>query len=164
MYQTIVHFKKTGKNIFVNNFCVPELQALKFLTLKETIVAQICAAQAPPNFHSGKSYFEKITVFTFQQFVPTSHVKLRSLNQKLQVWVFQGQDFAFRAAIKISFREIAAKRVTAIFFSFYFNNFENCFTLVTILIGKVRPGILDACVCKNIFIKEKLGKKLIVFY
>ena len=40
-----------------------------------------------------------------------------------------GQGFAFRAAINISYTEIAAKRITPISF-FMFNKFENCFTLV----------------------------------
>ena len=92
------------------------------------MVTQISAASPSPNFHSGKSYFK--IVFTFQQFVSTSHVKLRILNQKMQVWVFQGQDFAFRVAINISDREMAAKRVTPIYI-FMFNKFRNCFTLVS---------------------------------
>ena len=113
---TLVHFKKTHKNFFVNNFCVPELQTFKFLTLKETMVTQISTASPSPNFHSGKSYVKKITVFTFQQFVPNSHVKFKSLNVKLQVGLFQGQDFALRAVINISYRDVAAKRATPISF------------------------------------------------
>ena len=40
------------------------------------------------------------------------------------------QGFAFWAAINISYREIAAKRVTPTSF-FMFNKFENCFALVS---------------------------------
>ena len=42
MFINIVHFKKTQKKFFMNNFCVPELDTLKFLTQKETMVTQIC--------------------------------------------------------------------------------------------------------------------------
>ena len=73
-------FQENSKNVFVSNFCAPELYTLKFLTQKEAMVTQISAASSSPNFHSGKSYVKKITVCTFQQFMPTSHVKLRSLN------------------------------------------------------------------------------------
>ena len=62
---TIVHFKKTEKKFFVNNFCVPELKKSKFLIQEETMVTQISAAASSPNFDSRKSYFKKITVFTF---------------------------------------------------------------------------------------------------
>ena len=44
------------------------------------MVMQIIAASPSPDFHSGESYLKKITVFTFEQFVSTSHVKLRGLN------------------------------------------------------------------------------------
>ena len=84
------------------------------------MVTQISAASPSLNFHSGRVVLKKITVFTFQQFASTSHVKLRSFNYKLQVWVILGQDFAFRAAINISYRDI-----------FMFNKFENCFTSVS---------------------------------
>ena len=78
----------------MSKFYIPELQALK-----GTMVMQIYAKLLSPNFHSGKSYVKKVTVFTLQQFVPTPYVKLRRLNQKLQVGVFQGKDFALRVAI-----------------------------------------------------------------
>ena len=58
-----MHFKKAQKKFFMNNFCVPELYTLKFLTQKETMVKQISAASPYPNFHSRKSYFKKITVY-----------------------------------------------------------------------------------------------------
>ena len=125
-------FQGNSKKKIVNNFCVLELQTLKFLTQKETMVMQLSAASPSLNFHSGKSPVKKITVFTFKQFVPTYflcqytfHVKLRRLSQKLWVRVFQGKDFAFMAAINISCREIAAKKH---FFFFIFNKLENCFT------------------------------------
>ena len=123
-----VHFKKTQKKFFVNNFCVSELYTLKFLTQEETMVTQISATSPSPGI-SGKSFVKKIAVFTFQQFVPTSHMKLRSLNEKLQVWVFQGQDFAFWASINMSYKEVAAIRVTHISFLSLIN-LKICFTLV----------------------------------
>ena len=144
----------------MNNFCVPELQTLKFLTQKENIVMQISAALPSADFHSGKSYVKKKTVFTFQQFVPNSHVKLKSLNWKLRVSLFQG-DFVFRAAINISYREITAKRVTSIYFLplislklFYFSKQQH------ILVEKVKLRILVACIFKNIYIKKILSYKL----
>ena len=102
---------------FVNNFCVPELQILNFLTQKENMVMQISAASTSRNFHSGKSYVKKITVYTlnFYNFAKFT-LKLRSWNQKLLVWVFQGQGSAFGAAINISYRKITAKKVTIISF------------------------------------------------
>ena len=91
------------------------------------MVTQVSAASPSPNFYSGKSYIK--IVFTFQQLVSTSHIKLRILNQKKQLWVFKGQDFAFRVAINISDREMAAKRVTPIYILCLIN-FET-FTLVS---------------------------------
>ena len=38
--------------MFVNNFCVPELQTMTFLTQEETMVMRISAALSSPNFHS----------------------------------------------------------------------------------------------------------------
>ena len=40
--------------------------------------------------------------------------------------------------------------------------FKNCFTVVNnnIMVEKVRLGILDACVCKNIYVKEKYRLKI----
>ena len=58
-YHTIVHLKKTKKKFFLDNFCVPELYTLKFLTQKRIMVTQISAASSSPNFHSGKSYVKK---------------------------------------------------------------------------------------------------------
>ena len=103
------------KGFFANNFCVFELYTLKFLTQKETMVTQIFAGSASEIFIQGKVMFKK-KLFTFQQFVSTCHVKLRRLNQKVQVWIFYGQDFAFRAAINISCKEITSKRVKPICF------------------------------------------------
>ena len=51
------------------------------------MVTKIPAASPSPNFHSGKIYVKKITSFTFQKFVSTSHVKLRSLNRILSVGI-----------------------------------------------------------------------------
>ena len=110
-------FQQNSKMFFfVNNFCMSELQKLKFLTQKEAIAKQISAALRSPTVHSGKSAFQKITVFMFQQFVPTYNVNLRSLKNNLQVSVFQGQDFAFMVDINMFHREITAKRVTFISF------------------------------------------------
>ena len=114
---------------FVNNFHVHKLWTLKFFTQEKTMVMQISAASPSLNFHSGKSYVKKITVFTFQQFVPTFHVKLKSLYQKMQFSVFQGQDFAFRAAINMFCREITVKSVTLISFLTLIS-LKTCFTLV----------------------------------
>ena len=49
-----MHFNKTQKKFFVNNFCVPELKALKFLIQKKTMVMLISGASPSPIFHSGK--------------------------------------------------------------------------------------------------------------
>ena len=132
---TIVIFKKTEKIFFVNNFCGPELYIeISQITernrnhRRKVWFKQIFAAQLFPNVHSGKSHVKKITALTFQQFVPTSHGKLRSLNQQLQVWVSQELDFAFRAAINMSYREIIAKRVTISFLSL--TCLKTCFSLV----------------------------------
>ena len=82
------------------------------------MATQISAASPAPNFHSEKSYVKKISSFTIQQFVSTCQVKLRSSNQKLQVWIFQGQEFPFRVAkLQENCGEIAAKRVALIPFS-----------------------------------------------
>ena len=51
--------EENSENVFVNIFCVPELQKLKFLTQREIMVTQISAALPFPNFHSGKSYVKK---------------------------------------------------------------------------------------------------------
>ena len=59
-----------------------------------------------------------MTVFTFQRCVLTSHVKLRSLNEKLQMWVFQGQDSAFKTTINISY--VQKKTATEIKIPFFF--------------------------------------------
>ena len=79
-YQTqLCISRKLRKSFFVNNFYVPELYTLTFLTQKETMVTQISASSPSPNFHSGEIYVKKITVY-FLAIKPTSHVKLRSLN------------------------------------------------------------------------------------
>ena len=51
-----MHFKETQKKFLVNNFCVPELYTLKFVTPKETMVMQISAISLSPNVYSEKSY------------------------------------------------------------------------------------------------------------
>ena len=108
--------RKLKKCFLVNNFCVFELQTLKFLTQKENMVMQMLAASPSPIFCYVRVMLKKITMFTFQKVVPNSPVKLKSLNQKLQLWVFQRQDFAFRAAINTSYRKITTKRLTFIYF------------------------------------------------
>ena len=45
------------------NFCVSELYIFKVLTQKEIMVTQISAASPSPNFHWGKSYVKKISVY-----------------------------------------------------------------------------------------------------
>ena len=57
--------EKLKKVFFVNNFCVPELYTLKFLIQKETMPMQISAASPSADFHSGRNYVKKITMFTF---------------------------------------------------------------------------------------------------
>ena len=60
----------------------------------------------------------------------------------------------------MSYREIAAKRVTSISF---LSKFENCFTLVNNNMQwykKVKLGIFDAFICKNIYMKEKYRLKI----
>ena len=111
--------------LFVNNFCVSKLYTLKFLTLKKNYgYANICCIVFN-TFSFRDQLCLKITVFTFQQFTPTYLLKLRSLNQNLQVWLFLGQNFTFRAAINISYK-IAINNSTAYLF-FIFNKFENLF-------------------------------------
>ena len=80
-----MHFTKTQKKFFVNNFCASELETIKFLTLQKAVVTQISVASSSPNFHAGKSVFLGIGFF------------------------------AFRAAINISYRKITAKRAAPIF-------------------------------------------------
>ena len=58
-----INIRHNSKNFFVNNFGVPEIQTLKFLTQKKTIAMQISAASPSPNFHSWKSYVKKISVY-----------------------------------------------------------------------------------------------------
>ena len=57
---TIVHFKKTQNKFFVNNFCVPELQKLKFLT--QNNYANICQITIS-KFSFGKNYVKKNRVY-----------------------------------------------------------------------------------------------------
>ena len=142
-YQTQLRVLRKLKKNFVTNFCVSELQTLQFLTQKETIVIQISAALPSLNFHSGKSYVEKITVFTFQQFMSTSHVKLRSLNQKLQVWVF-----CFQGSHQYIQQGNCSEKSNISFLSLI--------SLKTVL-PKAKLDILDVCICKYIYIKEKLS-------
>ena len=128
------------------------------------MVMQISAVSLSLKFYSGKSYVKKITVFTFQQFVSTSHVKLRSLNQKLQSWVFLGQVFAFRAANDIFTRKITAKRVTPT--SFHFFSHLTSFTLVSnnIYCQKRLNWTFLMHAFANILIKEKYKLKIKHFF
>ena len=61
-----MHYKKTQKSFFVNNFYETELQILRFLTQNKTMVTQISAVSATPNFNPENGYVKKLTVFTFQ--------------------------------------------------------------------------------------------------
>ena len=63
MSDTIVHFKKTKKEFFLNNFCVSELYTFTFPIQKETMVTQMSAASPSLNFLSGKSHDAKIKVY-----------------------------------------------------------------------------------------------------
>ena len=87
----------------------------------------------------------------------SAHVKLRSLNQTLQVWVFQIQDFAFKGFINISYRQIAAKRAHLfLFLSLISLKTVLLYSISICKVKKVKLGISDACVYKNIYIKQKL--------
>ena len=62
MFKNIRHnyaFQEKEKQFFLKKFCISELQQLKFLTQKETMVTQISTASLSPNFHSRKSYLRK---------------------------------------------------------------------------------------------------------
>ena len=63
MSDTIVHFKKTKQEFFVNNFSVSELYTFTFPIQKETMVTQMSAASPSLNFLSGKSHDAKIKVY-----------------------------------------------------------------------------------------------------
>ena len=151
-------FQEKSKKVFMNNFCVPELQISRFLTQKETMIIQIFAASPSPNFHSGKSYVKKIILFTFLAICANFQCKIQKFELEV-LWVFQGQDFGFRAASNISYSEIAAKRVTLISFLSLISLRTVLLQSITtyILVEKVKLGTLDACVFKYIYKKETLG-------
>ena len=54
-----MHFNKTQKKFFVNNFYVPELKAFKFLIQEKTMAMLISGSSPSLIFHSGKSYVSK---------------------------------------------------------------------------------------------------------
>ena len=54
-----MQFQEKEKKFFLKKFCISELQRLKFLTQKETVVTQISTASLSPNFYSQKSYLRK---------------------------------------------------------------------------------------------------------
>ena len=80
------------------------------------MVTQISAALPSPNFHSGKSYVKNISVY-FLPICINFPCKIEKFKLEVVHVGILGWDFAFRAAINISYREIAAKRVTPISFS-----------------------------------------------
>ena len=51
--------KKALGQFFVNNFCVSEIQTVKFFTLHEAMVTQISAVLSSPNLYVGRSVFFK---------------------------------------------------------------------------------------------------------
>ena len=70
--------------MFVNNFCVPELQTMTFLTQEETMVMRISTALSSPNFHSpnfhsGESSVKKIRVY-FLAICTNFSCKIENLN------------------------------------------------------------------------------------
>ena len=122
MFITIRHncaFRENSKKkkFFVNNFRVQEFQALKFFAQKETTITQLSAA-SPSQIVIQERVMLKNNIVYFLAIVSTCHVKSRSLNQKLQVWIFQGQEFALWVAkLQGNYTEIIAERVAPIFLS-----------------------------------------------
>ena len=113
IFPVLEMFINIGRNCtfqenFVNNFRVPKLQTLKFPTEKEAMVMQISAAPSPspsPNFHLGKSYVKKISVY-FLTICTNFPCKIAKF--ELEVVGMGCRD-----------------RILL-----FFNKFENCFTLV----------------------------------
>ena len=70
--------RKLKKKFFLNNFCVPEVQALKFLIQKENMVMQISVASPSSNFNSQKNFVKKLSVYFLA--ICANFPKLRSLN------------------------------------------------------------------------------------
>ena len=126
-------FQENSNTVCVNKFCVLEPQTMKFLTQKEPMITQIFAALPSPNFNSGKSYFKRITMFTFQQFVTTFRKKLRSFSK-----IFRYRYFRDRILLSgqplLSYREIVAKRVTPI-------SFLSLISLKTVILQSVTTHI-----------------------
>ena len=92
-----MHFKKTQKKFFVNNFCAPKLKTLKFLTQNETMVMQISAALSSPNFHSGKSYAKKISVY-FLVICANCLCKIEKFESKVVGVGILGTEFCFQGS------------------------------------------------------------------
>ena len=122
---------------------------------------QISVASPSSKFNSQKSFVKKLSVYFLA--ICANFPKLRNLNQKFQVQVFQGQDFAFGAVTDLSYREITAKRVTPMSFLSLISLKYVLLQSIIILVGKVKLGILHAGVFKNIYIKEKFGCKFNIF-
>ena len=59
MFINMRHNCPFQEKFLMNNFNVPELETLRFLTEKETMVTQMSAASPSPLFHSEKSYVKK---------------------------------------------------------------------------------------------------------
>ena len=126
-------FQENSKTVFVNKFCVLELQAMKFLTQKEPMITQILAASPSPNFNSRKSYFKRRTMFTFQQFVTTFLKKLKSFSKICKCGYFRDRILLSGQPL-LSYREIVAKRVTPI-------SFLSLISLKTVILQSVTTHI-----------------------
>ena len=111
---------------------------------------QISAASLSLNFYSGKSYFLAICA--------NFPCKIEEFELEVVGVGILGTEFGL-AAINMSYRKITVKRVYNTYLFFIFNKFGNLFYFSQqqdILTEKFRLGILHACVCKNIYIKENL--------
>ena len=82
------------------------------------MVTQISTALPFPNFHSGESYVKKNNSVHYLVICANFSFKIEKFELKVVGVDISGTVFCFRAAIDISYREIAAKLVTAISFKF----------------------------------------------
>ena len=109
---------------------------------------QIYAKLLSPNFHSGKSYVKKVSVY-FVAIRANSPCKIETFELEVVGGGILGKGFCSQGSYYISYRKITARRVTAISFL----SLISCFSLVSnnILAEKFKLGILDTCACKNAF-------------
>ena len=82
---------------------------------------QMSAASPSPSFHLGKSYVQKITVY-FLAICVNIPFKIEKFELEVADVCRLDEEFAFKAAINISYWLTAAKRAIRIsFFIFYCN-------------------------------------------